>query len=453
MRPDFLDTAWPDLAPGGFRRLLQGGAYFPDCRHLASTFPASSLATLITGAWPAEHGIVADFWYDRSAHLTIRASEEDLLATTLCAQIAAEPRSRVFVLTLEQAHAGIMAGTANSRIFWMDGDGRFNTRGQAPDWLMTFNVRQPIESLHNAKWLAVGAPDDAPPLRVLKFDAAHPADFSALYKASPFALAAQFELLQELASKERLGQGDTFDFVCLVCSSSSRLGYETGGRSPLLQQMTLQIDRQLEAMLGQLDHAPGANGFSVVIAGAHGAPPVPAPETRIRAAVAGEAIAQHVERALTTRGLGHVERYLYPFLYLDAGTSHDVEAVRQAAAQAALNLPQVSGYYTAGGACSVRNEWQARFRNSFHLKRSGDLMLSYRPEYVEDYAQGRGISYGSLYNYDVRVPLCFYGPQFRGGVYDSPVESVDVAPTLARALGVAPPSSSMGRALAEALAE
>ena len=39
-------------------------------------------------------------------------------------------------------------------------------------------------------------------------------------------------------------------------------------------------------------------------------------------------------------------------------------------------------------------------------------MLSYPPEYVEDYGQGRGISYGSLYNYDVRVPLCFYGPQF-----------------------------------------
>ncbi len=57
---------------------------------------------------------------------------------------------------------------------------------------------------------------------------------------------------------------------------------------------------------------------------------------------------------------------------------------------------------------------------------------------MEDFGQGRGISYGSLYNYDVRVPLCFYGPQFTAGVFESPVQSVDVAPTLARAMGVAP---------------
>jgi arylsulfatase A-like enzyme len=51
------------------------------------------------------------------------------------------------------------------------------------------------------------------------------------------------------------------------------------------------------------------------------------------------------------------------------------------------------------------------------------------------------------------VPLCFYGPQFRAGVFEGPVESVDLAPTLARAMGVAQPSSATGRVLAEAFAE
>ena len=80
-------------------------------------------------------------------------------------------------------------------------------------------------------------------------------------------------------------------------------------------------------------------------------------------------------------------------------------------------------------------------------------MLSYRPEYIEDFGQGRGVSYGSIYNYDVCVPLFLYGPQFRPGVYQAPVESIDVAPTLARAIGVGLPSSSTGRALAEAMLE
>jgi hypothetical protein len=122
------------------------------------------------------------------------------------------------------------------------------------------------------------------------------------------------------------------------------------------------------------------------------------------------------------------------------------------AADGALEYPAVAGYYTAGGGCSMNNEWQKRFQNSFHAQRSGDAMLSYRPEYVEDFGAGRGISYGSLYNYDARVPLFFYGPQFRAGVFEAPVETVDVAPTLARAMGIAEPSSAVGRVLGEALA-
>ena len=157
--------------------------------------------------------------------------------------------------------------------------------------------------------------------------------------------------------------------------------------------------------------------------------------------------------ALLSSGLGRVTRYLYPFLYLDTSGSFDPEPVRLTAGNAALEHPAVAGFYTAGGFCSANDGWRERFRNSFHPTRSGDVMLSYRPEYVEDYGQGGGISYGSLYNYDVRVPLCFYGPQFPAAVFESPVQSVDVAPTLARAMGVAPPSSSDGRVLGEAFGE
>src|SRR5262249_44122248 len=60
-RPDYISATRPQLT-GGLRRLLDKGAYFPDCRHAASTFSASAIATLSTGSWPAQHGIVADSW-------------------------------------------------------------------------------------------------------------------------------------------------------------------------------------------------------------------------------------------------------------------------------------------------------------------------------------------------------------------------------------------------------
>jgi hypothetical protein len=169
--------------------------------------------------------------------------------------------------------------------------------------------------------------------------------------------------------------------------------------------------------------------------------------------VKGESVAQAIDGALRKESLGHVEKYVYPFLYLDTAGFRDPEEVRRSAAHAAMNVPAVAGYYTAAGGCSVRDEWVIRFSNSFHPKRSGDVMLSYRPGYTEDFHQGRGLSYGSLYNYDVAVPLWLYGPQFRPGAHQDAIESVDLAPTLAAISGVAAPSSSTGRVLTEALTE
>jgi hypothetical protein len=444
--------------PGGIRRLIDKGAFFPNCRHDASTFPLTTTATLACGAWPAQHGIVSDTWYDRTAKGPVTASEEELLATTLAAEIAAEPRTRVYVVGMESAQARIFAGTSAAHIFWMDDNGQMASRGDSLDWMEDFNSRHAPSKLHDVPWQVIGpriAPETAPVLRVLKFDPTRPGDFMALYKSSRFAQTALFEFAGELMARERLGQSGSFDVLCVLNGASTRLGYETGARKPLMDQLALNLDRSLELLLAQCSHPPGPGdgNFNFVLAGAHGAPDEPPEESRDRMAVNGESLAESIDRALRGGGLGHVDKYVYPFLYLDTAGFRDPEEARRGAARAAMALPPVAGYYTAGGACSVRDDWQRRFQNSFHPTRSGDLMLSYRPGYVEDYGKGRGVSYGSLYNYDVSVPLCFYGPQFRAHVYQSAVQSIDVAPTLARACGVAAPSSSTGRVLAEALVE
>jgi hypothetical protein len=173
-------------------------------------------------------------------------------------------------------------------------------------------------------------------------------------------------------------------------------------------------------------------------------------------------VARSIDQALSARyDVGgrrkqYVERYLYPFLYLRVEQLQrayiDLREARVTAGQAALSVPGVVGYYTADGDCSHSGDWLRRFRNSFHAVRSGDVMLAYGPEYVEDYADGRGVSYGSLYNYDSRVPMILYGTPFIGDVFETPIEPVDLAPTLARVTGTAWPSSASGRVLSEALA-
>ena len=450
-RPDYLDTVWSQIGTTGLRRLVESGAYFPDCRNLASSFSSSSLTTLATGAWPAQHGIVADRWYDRSERGAVRASAEALLATTFTAQIAAPPStSRAFVVSLDERTGSLLAGTPLAQRYWMDEEGRFATWGDTPVWLADYNRMKPLSDLRGAEWLAVGAKPGAPALRTLKYDPSRPQDFLDLYLSSPFSQGAEFEFATELLTRERIGQGDTFDLLSVVISSGARLGYETGAASPLMQQLTLHLDRQIGAFLDQLDRVPGQGMYDLVLAGAHGAPPEPPALARPRMSVNGESLAQAIQRRLTTARSGRILKYLYPFLYLDGGGGRVPESTAVTAARAALEEGAVAAYYTAGGECSVHDDWERRFRNSFHPQRSGDVMLSYQPEYIEETGSVRGVSYGSLYNYDTRVPLCFFGPQFRAGVFESPVELVDLAPTLARAVGVPPPSSSTGRVLGEA---
>jgi len=451
-RGDYLDALLPQLPPGGFRKLFEKGSWFPDCRHLASGFSSTGLATIATGAWPAQHGIVADSWYDAASKARVRASDESLLATTLLEEISRDANSHISVVSMDAAHGRLFAASSDANLYWMDQGGVFQTYGAAPDWLRQFNDRRAPENHRNDRWIVPGVKPDAPPLRTLAYDPAHPEDFVALYKASPFGQEAQFDLASELIVRDRMGQTGVTDVLCVLSGSTELLGYETGADSRLMEQMILHLDRRLESLLTQLAKSPGEGNFNLLLTASHGAPDIPPDTARARMAVDGEALAHRIDRVLSDRGLGRVDKYLYPFLYLDTSGFRDAEEIRKAAGRAALELPAVADYFTAGGASSAQDEWQRRFRNSFHPRRSGDVMLAYHPEYVEEFGPKRGISYGSIYNYDARVPLAMYGPAFRAGVYERMVESVDVAPTLARVLGTALPSSATGRVLSEAMA-
>lgn len=460
-RTDYLDRVQRSLSTGGFRRLMGEGAWYPDCRHAASTFTSSGMATLGTGAWPQSHGIVADVWYDRAAGKAVAAGPQALAASTLAAQVAGAPRARLFVAGTDPASAALLEGKPSAQGFFVQQRGLFTARGESPPWLIEYNRLHPIENFHNAQWVALGAGADVPPLRVLTYDSAQPEQFWAVYQASPFAQARQFEFVRELIVNEKLGQEDARDLLMLSLGPLGQLGYEVGADSPLVEQLALHLDRQIEFTLETLDKTPGPGNYALVFTAAHGAPAAPERSQRERMAVNGEALARAIDQALTERfdtppaRTYWVEKYVYPFLYLqaDALRKGNAREIRDAAGRAALAQPAVAGYYTADGDSSHRGDWEARFRNSFHAVRSGDVMLSYQPGYIEEYGAGRGISYGSLYNYDARVPLFLFGPQFRAGVHERTIESIDIAPTLARVAGLALPSSSTGRVLAEALAE
>src|SRR5258706_9747026 len=65
-RYDYLDRFADLFATNGLKRLLRGGASWVDANYdYMPTYTAPGHATLMTGAYPAETGIIANEWPDR----------------------------------------------------------------------------------------------------------------------------------------------------------------------------------------------------------------------------------------------------------------------------------------------------------------------------------------------------------------------------------------------------
>jgi predicted AlkP superfamily pyrophosphatase or phosphodiesterase len=404
-RPDYFDTHAATFSNGGFKRLLAGGSYFPNCFQQSVSFGSSGVATIATGTYPVTHGIISDRWFDTSSLSVITAQASSLEATTFAAAfLASDSRNRIFSIGQDPLQTRILSGVT-------------------PFTPATSHQLAPDTSAR-LSWTASGV--RAAPLRTL--DPGNANEFDMLWRSSPWSQSAEFSFARELVSVNKIGKSEGIDLLLVNLESLASLGLEAGANSPLVFDMVNRLDREVEILLKFLDDTVGENAYQVAFTAAHG-------------------ICNSAEKHIAAQEIAHLlsnscdlEAYIYPYIYLRSG----------AIETALKSIPQVAAWYTASGSCSHTGVVRQRLRNSFHTRRSGSAMIAYAPSVVEEYAGNRGISYGSIYNYDTRVPVIFFGPQFRAIEIEDSVELSSFAPTLCRALGVEFPSTSSGRVLSAA---
>jgi hypothetical protein len=79
--------------------------------------------------------------------------------------------------------------------------------------------------------------------------------------------------------------------------------------------------------------------------------------------------------------------------------------------------------------------------NDFDAERSGDAFLIPQPNALMHWDPARGTHHGSHYEYDIHVPLIFWGAGIKAARVDSASTPYDLAPTLAAALGIKLPDA------------
>src|ERR1700676_1050372 len=77
-RGDYLERYRNQFGDGGFRLLLDHGAYFPNCNYnYANTRTAPGQHTLFTGSHSNGHGIAANEWWDQKKKRMVTSVEDD----------------------------------------------------------------------------------------------------------------------------------------------------------------------------------------------------------------------------------------------------------------------------------------------------------------------------------------------------------------------------------------
>lgn len=328
MRADYLQR-FTDLFHGGFSRLQTQGAVFPQAYvPYALSMTAPGHASIATGLFPAEHGVIQNHWFDRRQKTLVYAvadsnesilhgsptpktdnatkglSPRALLKPSLGDQLKGHSsQSKVFSLALKDRAAILLGGKHPDGVYWYNAkDGTFVTssyyRQALPVWLVHFNQSGTILNHFKSGWSRLLEPsayaragNDQVAAEAYGPNSVFPyifddgtADAKQRYyeviRVTPFGDELAFELAEELIRREQLGIDSNPDLLFFSCTSADLIGHAFGPDSHELADYYLRLDRYLADFLQFLDQQVGENSYTFVLTSDHGVVPLPEEQSR-----------------------------------------------------------------------------------------------------------------------------------------------------------------------------
>lgn len=492
--------------PGGLGLLKKRGVVFTEAYHdHAFTETGPGHAALLSGRFPGHTGIIENHWYDRTLGRTVYcvedasvhpiglpekagASPSRFIGTSLGDWLQSQVKgSRTFSLSGKDRGAVLLAGRKPSGVFWFEGAAGFNTSTayagmQPPPWLIPFN-----EDLHQRflrddwTWTSLGPWNGAARTaawtlpggvvvrnglpRVIQ-GAGMPLDkgFAGRFRRSPFFDQVTLEAARALVEREHVGRGPGTDLFTLSLSATDYIGHSFGSGSVEMWDQIHRLDGELGRFLAWLRRR--VPDTWVVLSSDHGG--MDLPEALKEDGLPAERLSEpkawyaRLNLALRERLKADVDPVrvssLPSQIYLDDAAIRAAGLVRSKvleAIQAQLKTqPEVADSVTSDVLENFQepdrgsprdSSLMARFKHSFMAGRSGDVLVAFRPLTIF-HDPAWVANHGSPWDYDRRVPIIFMGP-WQPKEIKRPVRTVDIAPTLAKALGITPSEKLDGEAL------
>lgn len=487
----------------GLKTMQAGVVFPNGYQSHAATETCPGHSTILTGRHPAATGVVANGWYDRDSKAAVYCMVDpagpvpdrpdaprgpaNLKVPTLGEWLkVANPASRTFAVSGKDRGAITMAGhRADGTFWWDDKFGGFTTYVPAG---MTAKARlAPVVAFNKAvfaAWLKkapVWAPLDARchfgegrhRYGVMTVDSEVPPPgwiapragedfhldpyFQSWLRASPLYDKLALDMATSLLDSQHLGHGAATDVLAISLSATDYVGHRYGSGGPEQCDNLAHLDANLGVFLARL--AALKVPVLVVLTADHGSIdaaerlaehgfPAARVDGRKLVADVGAAVQDRLKLATNPLVGDPYEIYIVP---PPGGDAAVVAQISTATVDELRKRPEVYTVFTRAEALAGMppkgkpvDELSLieRIAESTDPVRSGDIMAVLRPYTTVGVPVGLGDTiggHGSVWNYDRRVPILFWWPGAEGYEQPLPVETVDIAPTLAAVAAVKTP--------------
>jgi predicted AlkP superfamily pyrophosphatase or phosphodiesterase len=379
LRGDLLNRYGDRFAEGGFRYLMKEGTVYTNAHYQhANTETIVGHTILATGAFPSDHGMIGNVWFDREAgelsyniedpqhpllptrEGNVKGEQVDpaqklsrtqgrspaaILAATFADTLAAYygGRSKIFGVSGKDRGAVPMAGHVG-KAFWFSTDtGDFLTStyyyNAYPAWASEWNARRQTEQYADTSWTLLNDPstyllgtqDDRPyevDLRGYGRVFPHPFGekgdklFYTKLLVSPVGDQLTLDFAKALITSELLGQDAIPDYLSISFSAVDAVNHFFGPSSLENEDVVLQLDRTLTDLIMFIDRTVGLKHTLIVLSADHGMADMPEYMTEL-GFKAGRLYPDDVinianEVGKRVFGVDNVVLFFYrPYLYLD----------------------------------------------------------------------------------------------------------------------------------------
>jgi predicted AlkP superfamily pyrophosphatase or phosphodiesterase len=490
MRGDYAQL-FEEQLEHGFKELKNESSYYTNVHHFHSvTTTAAGHATLVTGNYPSNHGIVGNTVYNRAkkrseysisdSSVSIEGlegctlppvSNKNLLRPSLGDIVKSnDSLAKSFSVSLKDRASILMGGKHCDRAFWFDTKTTQMVSNNSysspfPSWAQQYKATDILQKEIQRGWLLDSAfspilgftSEDSIPEENDRFSSKFPhtlETFNDKVKTmkegnmvwnTPIGDQFVVEFAKKLIAENELGKDNHTDVLTMSLSCADVIGHHFGPNSVEVLDYYNQLDKLLLEFIQHLDETVGKDQYLLVLSSDHGV--VPMPEVQTAGAEYAKRIGHQefdedidaADKLVRTqfglkKSLIKISHYggIEPDLEEATELGIDSFEVIQTFSEAIKEIPYIheafNVYDMQDTACD--KPYIQYVKQSFH--KDFGMLIWYIPEpYCLVDFRNHGTTHGTPFHYDTHVPLYFYGKGVTARKNENDIHyTVDILPTI-----------------------